>query len=156
CVEAGRWTARGAEDSRTFSVADAAVPSREAKVMMGSPAKSAPRPDPIGGSSARLSAEPSGQQAMWDEARRIQQALSKNLKTTAEDPNSPTSLRLTLDNEKLRRAQDAYISALQPPGEREDDIVGYVFTINGRVNSAAVYSSNGLFRKMWPKLLRAS
>ena len=154
CVEAGRWTARGAEDSRTFSVADQTVPSREAKVMMSSPAKTAPRADPIGGS-AGLTAEPSGQQAMWNEARRIQQSLSKNLKTTAEDPTSPTSLRLTLDNEKLQRAQNAYITALQPAGEREDDIVGYVFTINGRVNSAAVYSSNGLFRKMWPKLLRA-
>jgi hypothetical protein len=35
-------------------------------------------------------------------------------------------------------------------------VVGYAFAINGRVNSAAVYASNGLFRKMWPKLLRAS
>ena len=28
--------------------------------------------------------------------------------------------------------------------------------MNGKVNSADIYPSNGLFRKMWPKLLRAS
>ena len=28
--------------------------------------------------------------------------------------------------------------------------------MNGKLNSAEVYPSNGLFRKMWPKLLQAS
>jgi hypothetical protein len=31
-----------------------------------------------------------------------------------------------------------------------------VFAVNGKINSADIYPSNGLFRKMWPKLLRAS
>jgi hypothetical protein len=31
-----------------------------------------------------------------------------------------------------------------------------VFAVNGKLNSAEVYPSNGLFRKMWPKLLQAS
>src|SRR6185295_18022040 len=30
------------------------------------------------------------------------------------------------------------------------------FAIDGKLNSAEVYPSNGLFRKMWPKLLNAS
>ena len=34
--------------------------------------------------------------------------------------------------------------------------MGYVFAVNGKINSADIYPSNGLFRKMWPKLLRAS
>jgi hypothetical protein len=41
-------------------------------------------------------------------------------------------------------------------GENADDVVGYVFAIGGKLNSAEVYPSNGLFRKMWPKLLKAS
>jgi hypothetical protein len=140
---------------------------------MSAPAKSAPptvsqssvespnSPDNLSGLLGQLPvvgalAARERQQDMWDEAGRIQKRLSNNLKADAADPKSPTSLGLTLDNEKLQRAQTAYVSALQPAGEREDDIVGYVFAINGRVNSAAVYSSNGLFRKMWPKLLRAS
>ena len=31
-----------------------------------------------------------------------------------------------------------------------------MFAVNGKLNSAEVYPSNGLFRKMWPKLLKAS
>jgi hypothetical protein len=147
CVEQGRWTPRGAEDGKTFTVASATVPSREAKVVMSAAAAPAPAP---------AQAYASAQQAMWAEARRIQQKLSDNLKVEVAAPRSPTSLGLTLDNENLQRAANAYVTALQPSGEREDDVVGYVFAINGHVNSAAVFASNGLFQKMWPKLLRAS
>ena len=31
-----------------------------------------------------------------------------------------------------------------------------MFAVNGKLNSAEVYPSNGLFRKMWGKLLQAS
>jgi hypothetical protein len=48
------------------------------------------------------------------------------------------------------------VTALKAAGEADDDIVGYVFAVNGKINSAEVYESNGLFRKMWPKLLDAS
>ena len=153
CVEQGRWSARSSEDGKTFSVADAAMPSRAAKIVMSAPAPAAP---PSTLNRLPLPLDGSAQQAMWLEARRIQEKLSNNLQVDVAEPKSPTSLGLTLDNEKLQRAQTAYVTALQPQGEQEDDVVGYVFAINGRVNSAAVYASNGLFRKMWPKLLRAS
>ena len=48
------------------------------------------------------------------------------------------------------------MAALKAAGEAADDIVGYVFAVNGKLNSAEVYESSGLFRKMWPKLLDAS
>jgi len=47
-------------------------------------------------------------------------------------------------------------TALKSAGETEADVVGYVFAINGKLNSAEIYPSNGLFRKMWPKLVKAS
>src|SRR5262249_41890695 len=53
-------------------------------------------------------------------------------------------------------AQQAYVKALRAAGEADGDIVGYVFAVNGKLNSADVYPSNGLFRKMWSKLLAAS
>ncbi len=34
--------------------------------------------------------------------------------------------------------------------------IGYVFAVNGKINSADVYASNALFRKLWPRLLKAS
>ena len=67
-----------------------------------------------------------------------------------------SSLQLSLENEKLKDAQDAYLKVLLKGARRSDDVVGYVFAINGKLNSAEVYPSNGLFRKMWPKLLKAS
>jgi hypothetical protein len=36
------------------------------------------------------------------------------------------------------------------------DVIGYAFAINGKVNSADLYGSKPLFRKLWPKLLKAS
>ena len=35
-------------------------------------------------------------------------------------------------------------------------MIGYVFAINGKVNSADIYGSNVLFKKLWPKLLKAN
>ena len=48
------------------------------------------------------------------------------------------------------------MKALQVAGENGSDIIGYAFAVNGKLNSADVYSSNGLFRKMWPKQLQAA
>ena len=52
--------------------------------------------------------------------------------------------------------REAYVAALKGAGEKGNDIVGYVFAVNGQINSGEVYQSNALFRKMWPKLLDAS
>ena len=71
-------------------------------------------------------------------------------------PASQSSLQLALENEKLKDAQATYLAALHGSAEQDGDIVGYVFAVNGKLNSAEVYPSNGLFRKMWPKLLQAS
>ena len=37
----------------------------------------------------------------------------------------------------------------------KEGVVGFAYAINGKVNSAEVYASRGLFLKLWPKLLRA-
>jgi hypothetical protein len=35
-------------------------------------------------------------------------------------------------------------------------VIGFAFAINGQINSADVYSSHALFKKLWPKLLESS
>jgi len=148
CVEAGRWTARGGEDARLFSSANASLPSRSAKLEMA------------GALAPKSSGAPAGtgsrQQEIWKSVAQIQEKLSANLGAPVAAARSRTSLQLTLENDKLAHEQAEYVAALEPHGEREDDIVGYAFAVNGKVNSADIYPSNGLFRKMWPKLLRAS
>ncbi|TMJ01048.1 MAG: hypothetical protein E6G97_16970 [Alphaproteobacteria bacterium] len=166
CVEQGRWTARGKEDVKLFATASAVVPSREAKIAMKAPvAAFAPGLAPVGGFSggsvrttaiAAASETGARQQEVWRKVRKVQDGLSSNLGTTVNAAASQSSLQLALENEKLKDAQAAYIKALQRAGEKDDDIIGYVFAVNGKLNSAEIYPSNGLFRKMWPKLLQAS
>jgi hypothetical protein len=148
CVESGRWSARGAEDSRTFSSSASAVPSRSAKLEMAGAV--APKTD---GTTARIG---SPQQEIWKSVAEVQGKLTRSLGAPVAAPRSQSSLQLSLENGQLAEEQAAYIAALQNKGEEGDDIVGYVFAVNGKVNSADIYPSNGLFRKMWPKLLRAS
>ena len=148
CVEQGRWSARGSEDVARFSSANAALPSRAAKVeMAGIPSKTA------GADAASVSKR---QQEIWKKVTEIQGKLSSNLGAPVPAAASRTSLQLALENGGLERAQAEYLKELQPLGEKDADIVGYVFAVNGKINSADIYPSNGLFRKMWPKLLRAS
>jgi hypothetical protein len=166
CVEQGRWTARGRENSQRFETASASVPSREAKIAMKVPAAAAPpvvgftsgatpitRSDPSYLSSLDVSRR---QQEMWSNVAKVQDKLSRAIAAPVAMPESRSSLQLSLENEKLKEAQAGYVKALQPAGEAGDDVIGYVFAINGKLNSADLYPSNGLFRKMWPKLLAAN
>jgi hypothetical protein len=146
CVESGRWSARGSEDVLTFSSANANLPSRIAKLEIAG----AVAPN------STMAPSRSRQAEIWKSVEQIQDKLSRNLGAPVAAPQSRTSLELALENDRLAREQAEYIAALQPKGEQDDDIVGYVFAVNGKVNSADIYPSNGLFKKMWPKLLRAS
>ena len=153
CVEQGRWSARGQEDASKFTTAAAAVPSREAKIAIKAPKLTAPSAEP----NQRHAAETGERQReMWKTVTVIQDKLSRNLGARVAAPQSASSLQLSLENEKLKDAQTASVKALQPAGEADGDVIGYVFAVNGKLNSADVYPSNGLFRKMWPKLLAAN
>ncbi len=150
CVEHGRWSARAGEDVRTFSTSAVTVSSREMKLAMQAPLPASPTT----GSGAMDTND--RQQKVWDGVKRVQQKLSAATGANVAAPASATSLQLALENNKLAEARNAYIAALKPAGEQGDDIVGYVFAVNGKINSAEIYASNGLFRKMWPKMLDAS
>ena len=166
CVEQGRWSARGKEDVKTFATASAAIPSREAKIAMKAPVAASADPiEPLFAVPSRrrtmaraYRGEDTGtrQQEVWRRVRSVQEKLSGSVGAPVYSAASQTSLQLALENEKLKDAQAAYLSALKGAGEKGDDVVGYVFAVNGKLNSAEVYPSNGLFRKMWGKLLQAS
>jgi ARG/rhodanese/phosphatase superfamily protein len=157
CVEQGRWTARGREDAKNFSTASAAVPSREMKLAMKAPIPAAAPPDPsrrVG--SVNVEETSARQQQVWNNVQKTQARLTSSLGASVRSAQSASSLQLALENEKLVDAQKGYINALKAAGEKDDDIVGFVFAVNGELNSADVYPSNGLFRKMWTKLITAS
>jgi hypothetical protein len=172
CVEQGRWAARGKEDVKQFSSAVEALPSRAAKLAMKVPPKIVATETATassGGSStmtrglsprATRRGEPDDtgvkQRKVWDEVANIQTALSSRLGAKVAAPQSATSLQLSLESDALKTARLAYIAALEKAPGQTGDIVGFVFAIDGKINSADVYPSSGLFQKMWPKLLSAS
>lgn len=181
CVEQGRWAARGKEDVQRFASASASLPSREAKLAMALPAKPVGRgpsdaieartgagadrnvaerrfaqQQRVGTLSVEASDTSSRQREVWDKVKKTQEKLSGNLGGSVAAAQSASSLQLSLENERLKQAQKAYVAALQPAGERDADVVGLVVAVNGKLSSADVYPSNGLFRKMWAKQLGAS
>jgi hypothetical protein len=155
CVEPGRWSARGNEDSTKFSSASEAMPSRKTLVIMAAPTTSAAdAPRPAGEPSPQHSINTaSKQQQVWDAVAKMQTNLSAGVDARVAAPQSTTSLQLSLEHEKLKAAQTAYVTALEAQGMKEGDVVGYVAAINGKTVSANIYPSNGLFQKMWRKQL---
>ena len=110
CVESGRWSARGREDVKTYSSANAAVPSRTAKLEMAGAV--APKPD---GAAAGLGTH---QQEIWKSVAEVQGKLARSLGRSVAAPKSQSSLQLALENDNLADEQAAYIAALQARARR--------------------------------------
>lgn len=135
CVESGRWSKRGNEEVSAFGSSAQVVAGRELKLA----AKNA-----------------SSQSEVWRQVTVAQDKLSANVGTRVNGAASPTSLQLTLENKEVQMSADSYVKALSGIVNRSNDVIGYVFAINGKINSADVYASSQLFKKLWPKLLKAS
>ncbi|HJT67323.1 MAG TPA: DUF6569 family protein [Pyrinomonadaceae bacterium] len=133
CVESGRWSQRGNEQSAWFSSSENAAATRELKLA----AKSA-----------------QSQQAVWENVSVAQQKLSQNVSAVV--TVTGTSYELSVENAKVKENTAAYIDALSGILRNKSDVIGYAFAINGQVNSADVYASHTLFTKLWPKLLKAT
>jgi len=135
CVESGRWSQRGGEASNVFSSSANSVASREVKL------------------AAKVK---SSQSEVWREVSVAQDKLSANVGTRVNSEASPSSFQLALENKDVQKTTQSYINALSGIIDGKSDVIGYVFAINGKVNSADVYASSALFKKLWPKLLKAS
>ncbi len=151
CVESGRWSARGQEDGRQFSTAAAAIPSHEAKLAMRTYMANAAAPSPLAGQLGcrpiHLAPTPdraSGKSGQWFRRRKIAWRGRSGRRLPA--PASPSSLQLSLESEKLKAAQAAYLTALQN-GKVDDDVVGYIAAINGKIGGGDVYASPNCFAK---------
>lgn len=150
CVEQGRWEKRGKEDAARFTSSDSAMPSLKAKIAMKAPEKDT-------GPSPLHRAEGGRRQGeVWRDVAETQSKLTRTLGATVAAPESRSSLQLSLENKKVRETIADYVKALKPSIERAPDALGFVFAVNGQLNSADLYPSHGLFRKLWPKLLEAA
>jgi len=135
CVEHGRWTQRGHESAATFGSANDMVATKELKMAV------------------RVQAD---QAKVWNQVAEAQAKLSASAGAPARAAASPTSFAMTMQTEVVQKSTGGYIRNLAGLIDGKNDVVGYAFAINGKINSAEIYASHELFAKLWPKLLKAS
>jgi hypothetical protein len=85
-----------------------------------------------------------------------QKKLSDKAEANVRAKESDSSLALSLQAKEVQANIEKSIAKLTPAPDGKDDVVGFVFAINGKVIGADVYGSPALFRKVWPRLVRAS
>lgn len=135
CVEHGRWDKRGREEASQFSSSSARIATREIKLAV---------------------VQEGSQSKVWEKVAEAQDKLSSNVGARVNSAQSESSLQLALENRQVQATAGAYVKALGGIIAGKKDVIGYAFAINGQVNSADVYASSALFRKLWPRLLQAS
>ena len=86
----------------------------------------------------------------------MQDALGRTVRAQVADRRSRTSLQLSLENKRLASALTGYENALGGLLEKHPQAVGYVFAVNGEINSGDEFGSAGLFRKLWLRQLKAA
>ena len=135
CVESGRWEKRKGEEAAQFSSSNDRLVTKNLK----------------------LAANKSGsQQEVWAKVSEAQSRLSRNVGGSVAAADSATSLQLSLENRRVAATSGEYVRALQTIINGKSDVIGYAFSINGKLNSADIYSSNTLFKKLWGKMLKAA
>ncbi len=135
CVESGRWTKRGNEDASKFDSSNERIVTKELKIAANSTRS---------------------QQEVWNQVSEAQDRLAKNIGGSVQAGPSKSSLQLSLENKKVSATIDEYVKELSGVINGRSDVIGYAFAINGKINSADIYVSNALFKKLWPKMLKAT
>ncbi len=135
CVEHGRWTKRGAEATDKFACSDSQICSKELKVAVNG---------------SRQQGE------VWKEVEAAQGKISNNIGRNVQSGASPSSLQLALEDKDLQAKVAEYETALAGGCRQAPDIIGMAVVVNGEVSGADVFGSADLFRKLYPKLLKAA
>ena len=135
CVEHGRWVQRGVEAADRFSSSNDAIAGKELKL---------------------AAKQQMDQHIVWQQVAGNQAKLAGNTGASVNAPQSASSFQLSIESKPVQDHTEAYIKALEPIVHGEDDVIGYAFAINGKVNSADIYANHALFVKLWPKLLKSS
>jgi len=133
CVEHGRWEKRGEESAGIFAFGST-----------------------VAGKEVKLATKRSmNQQEVWDEVAASQKKLSDSVGVQVMAGRGG-SLQLAQEDKNVKESSEEYVKAMAGLPEGKNDVIGYAFAINGKVNSADIYANSALFKKLWPKLIRAS
>lgn len=135
CVESGRWHRRAGEEVRSFSSSKSYLANKKLRM------------------AAKLA---KSQDEVWEKVAETQTDLSTSMHKSINSAASPTSYQLAVEDADLQKRKESYRTALAKMLDDAPDAIGYAFVINGEINTADIYGSGILFRKLWSKLLDAA
>ncbi len=140
CVEPGRWNSRDQSAGLAFSPSTAAVASKEQKLAI------------------RLD---KNQEKVWAAGEKVNKGLVRSggaslagATFTLDEPKN--SYVLAAEDPAVAAKLKAGLGLLEKAAAEHPDAVGAAFCVNGRIQSIEVYGTAGLFRKLWPKLLKSA
>jgi hypothetical protein len=151
CVEHGRWTGRAEEADGTFGSSHYSVSGKAMKAAINGAVNAMPQPmrsDPMAGRGS--------QESVWASVSVQQSRLASGAGGSVASKESPSSMQLTLEHPRVKEATNQHLQKLSKLIDDQPDAIGYAVAINGKINSADVYVSHDLFKKLWPKLLNSS
>jgi sulfur carrier protein ThiS len=145
CVEPGRWV--GTSDR--FGVGGTA---------------SAGVPAPIAAPSVRAKAmADKDQQQVWSEVAKTRVAMAETVTVegAAQAINGTSSYARVMNNEEVKQRVDSVAEPIQRNYQsliqqlRDQNAVGVVVAVNGKIVWADIFASTNLLEKYWPKLVRS-
>lgn len=155
CVEPGRWHAREGKSAMVFGAAQAPVASNGQKLAIRlekDQGKVWAAGEKVNRDLATLAKpEPAAAAPPADSGRRVA-GSSAGITGVFVGKNSYVE---AIEEESVQKKLAERIAALEKAPAGQKDVVGAVFCMNGKVQSAEIYAAAGLFRKLWPKLLRS-
>jgi len=134
CVEHSRWQPRFSTSADQFTLTEMSAGFSLKRAIKGA----------------------ASQLGVWDEVETRQRKMSTRLSTDVRSRLSPTSLPLALEDEAVQDAAQPFINNLLSIAEQSNDVLGVVFTINNELIGGDVYSSNLMFKRLWPRLLKGA
>jgi hypothetical protein len=178
CVEQGRWSKRGAEAADQFGSSNAVVAGKALKMAVmdkkdqgqvwnqvaaerdglaiAAPVAMAGSVSSGSGSAGGVASGSGGGYGPAAAPPASPAALRVNPTVEFTALANSTSMQMAMDSKPVVDATAGYLRDLAKVVDGQSDVVGYAYAINGKLNSAEVYSSRELFLKMWPKLVRSS
>jgi hypothetical protein len=147
CVEPGRWT--GSSDR--FGVGAG-----------GTAAGAVPAPMAAPNVRAKAMAD-KDQQQVWSEVAKTRSAMAETVtvETAAEAISGISSYARVMDNHEVKQRVDSVAEPIQRNYQsliqqlRDQQAVGVVVAVNGRMVWADIFASTNLLEKYWPKLVRS-
>ena len=137
CVEQSRWQQRGTEAVDQFTLTEMSVNYSLRQVMK----------------------DVATQAGVWKEVDSAHENIGAGVAGVAgsvRSVDSPTSLPLALESEAVQESMAPYLANLSSHAYRWNDVIGFAFAINDEIKGADVYSSNTMFIRLWPRLLKAA